>query len=253
MSEKTYNKNLKYFIFWFTFFYSLISFIHITISINLLHNKSPGDFEYLILFLSNLPLDIALTSCIILIMYIKIIRDKLIFVNISDTKSVKLNDLKKLQFQIIEKCLKCEQNIKESEKVSIEFEMTVNDDLRGDINKIHILHTHKCPPIQPAKQLLFVSKNNLDRVKTAADLFSGEHKTKYILISDSYNKKVEENLNWCEIVFTLNSVQEELLRKNYLEHCGEKFIFNLNIPGAILENENDFILSVRKKVDNILK
>jgi predicted protein tyrosine phosphatase len=84
------------------------------------------------------------------------------------------------------------------------------------------------------KKVLFVCREGRNRSRTAAELFSKKYETRSMGLfeggSMQINPKTKDNLEWSDIVVTMEEAHKKLIEDYFPEIISNKQIHNLDIP-----------------------
>lgn len=89
-------------------------------------------------------------------------------------------------------------------------------------------------------KVLFICNQNLNRSKTAEDIFKGRFETKS---AGLYNEKplTAKHLSWADVVIVMEDVQRNEIAKRFPKHYMQKRILSLDIPDIYNYNEPELI------------
>ncbi|MBI3035921.1 phosphotyrosine protein phosphatase [Candidatus Woesearchaeota archaeon] len=87
---------------------------------------------------------------------------------------------------------------------------------------------------------MFICNQNLNRSKTAEDIFKGRFETKS---AGLYNEKplTAKHLSWADVVIVMEDVQRNEIAKRFPKHYMQKRILSLDIPDIYNYNEPELI------------
>ena len=99
-------------------------------------------------------------------------------------------------------------------------------------------------------KVLFICNQNLNRSKTAEELFKDEFKTKS---AGLYNKKPlsEKQLSWADIVVVMEDEQRAEIAKRYPKLYMQKRILSLNIPDNYYYNQSELVNVLKSKIKEL--
>lgn len=89
-------------------------------------------------------------------------------------------------------------------------------------------------------KVLFICNQNLNRSKTAEEIFKGRFETKS---AGLYNEKplTARHLSWADVVIVMEDLQREEIAKRFPNHYMQKRILSLDIPDIYNYNEPELI------------
>ena len=96
-------------------------------------------------------------------------------------------------------------------------------------------------------KVLFICNQNLNRSKTAEELFKGKFETKS---AGLYNEKPvnEKQLSWADIVVVMEDEQRAEIAKRFPKLYMQKRILSLNIPDNYYYNQPELVTLLRTKI-----
>lgn len=99
-------------------------------------------------------------------------------------------------------------------------------------------------------KVLFICNQNLNRSKTAEEIFRGRFETKS---AGLYNSKpvTARHLSWADIVIVMEDVQREEIAKRFPKQYMQKRILSLNIPDIYNYNEPKLVELLKSKVTEL--
>ena len=99
-------------------------------------------------------------------------------------------------------------------------------------------------------KVLFIWNQNLNRSKTAEELFKGKFKTKS---AGLYNEKPvnEKQLSWADIVVVMEDEQRAEIAKRFPKLYMQKRILSLDIPDVYFYNQPELIDVLESKINEL--
>ena len=99
-------------------------------------------------------------------------------------------------------------------------------------------------------KVLFICNQNLNRSKTAEELFKGKFKTKS---AGLYNEKPvnEKQLSWADIVVVMEDEQRAEIAKRFPKLYMQKRILSLDIPDVYFYNQPELIDVLESKINEL--
>ena len=99
-------------------------------------------------------------------------------------------------------------------------------------------------------KVLFICNQNLNRSKTAEDIFKNKFETKS---AGLYNEKpvTEEQLSWADIIVVMEDIQREELANRFPKQYMKKRILSLNIPDVYYRNEPELVNLLKSKINEL--
>ncbi len=100
-------------------------------------------------------------------------------------------------------------------------------------------------------KLLFLSKHNRHRSKTAEELFRNEYMTQS---TGLYNKHpvTSEQFNWADLVFVMNNSEAQELSRRFPEISSKKRVINLDIPDTFTDDHPQLKEILKTKISEHL-
>jgi len=100
--------------------------------------------------------------------------------------------------------------------------------------------------------VLFICNQNLNRSKTAAELFKDKFKTKS---AGLYNEKpvTESQIKWADAVIVMEETQRSELANRFPKLYMKKQILSLNIPDVYHYNQPELKTILKSKIKPILQ
>ncbi|MBI2135267.1 phosphotyrosine protein phosphatase [Candidatus Woesearchaeota archaeon] len=98
--------------------------------------------------------------------------------------------------------------------------------------------------------VLFICNQNLNRSKTAEQVFKGKFKTKS---AGLYNEKpvTEKQLSWADVVVVMEDSQRTEISKRFPKQYIKKRILSLGIPDVYHYNQPELIKTLNSKVKGL--
>jgi len=98
--------------------------------------------------------------------------------------------------------------------------------------------------------VLFVCNQNLNRSRTAKELFSNKFMTRS---AGLYNKKPlsEEEVCWADIILVMEDEQRRDISKRFPELYLQKRIISLNIPDIYHHNQPELVSVLKERMDEV--
>ncbi len=106
------------------------------------------------------------------------------------------------------------------------------------------------------KKILFICRQGLDRSRTAAEMFSTLHdsETKWAGSNDEAPFPLkEEDIEWANIIFTMEKSQEKELRKKFKDALDKKYIICLRIPDIFSFNDEQLKRTLNGRAGKYLR
>ena len=99
-------------------------------------------------------------------------------------------------------------------------------------------------------KVLFICNQNLNRSKTAEELFKGRFKTKS---AGLYNEKPvnEKNISWADIVVVMEDKQRTEIAKRFPKLYMQKKILSLDIPDNYYYNQPELVNLLKSKINEL--
>jgi len=99
-------------------------------------------------------------------------------------------------------------------------------------------------------KVLFVCNQNLNRSKTAEEIFKGRFETKS---AGLYNEKpvTTKNLSWADLIIVMENTQREEIAKRFPKQYMQKRILSLNIPDIYHYNEPELIEMLKLRMSEL--
>jgi len=98
--------------------------------------------------------------------------------------------------------------------------------------------------------VLFICNQNLNRSKTAEQVFKGKFKTKS---AGLYNEKpvTEKQLSWADVILVMEDSQRSEIAKRFPKQYIKKRILSLDIPDVYHYNHPELIKALNSKVKGL--
>lgn len=98
--------------------------------------------------------------------------------------------------------------------------------------------------------VLFVCNQNLNRSKTAEQIFKGKFSTKS---AGLYNEKpvTDKQLSWADVVVVMEDSQRTELARRFPKEYMKKRILSLNIPDVYHYNQPELIKALNSRVKEL--
>jgi predicted protein tyrosine phosphatase len=100
-------------------------------------------------------------------------------------------------------------------------------------------------------RLLFVCNQGRHRSRTAAELLSKEHETRYRGIYD--NPLTAEDLTWADAVFVMEDHQRQEIAERFPKEYLRARIITLGVPDAYSYGQPELIAVLRKRINESLQ
>lgn len=99
-------------------------------------------------------------------------------------------------------------------------------------------------------KVLFICNQNLNRSKTAEEVFKDSFETKS---AGLYNEKpvTAKHLSWADVVIVMEDIQREEIAKRFPKHYLQKRILSLNIPDIYNYNEPELIELLKRRMSEL--
>jgi len=99
-------------------------------------------------------------------------------------------------------------------------------------------------------KVLFICNQNLNRSKTAEEVFKNSFETKS---AGLYNEKpvTAKHLSWADVVIVMEDAQREEIAQRFPKHYMQKRILSLNIPDIYDYNEPELIELLKLKMGEL--
>ncbi len=99
-------------------------------------------------------------------------------------------------------------------------------------------------------KVLFVCNQNINRSKTAEEIFKGKFQTRSVGL---YNDKPlnEEQLGWADIVMVMEGEQRTEISRRFPKLYLQKKILSLNVPDIYYHNQPELISVLKERMDEI--
>ena len=99
-------------------------------------------------------------------------------------------------------------------------------------------------------KVLFICNQNLNRSKTAEEIFKDRFETKS---AGLYNEKpvTEKQLSWADVVVVMEDLQREEVAKRFPKQYMKKRILSLNIPDIYYRNEPELVSILQSKINEL--
>ena len=97
-------------------------------------------------------------------------------------------------------------------------------------------------------KILFICNQNLNRSKTAENIFKGKFKTKS---AGLYNEKpvTAKQLSWADMVIVMDEEQRREISKRFPKQYMQKRILSLDIPDVFHYNQPELINILKSKMN----
>lgn len=99
-------------------------------------------------------------------------------------------------------------------------------------------------------RILFICNQNLNRSKTAEDIFKDRFETKSAGLYND-NPVSEEQLSWADIVIVMEDIQRKELSERFPKLYLKKQILSLNIPDTFFYGQPELITVLKSKVSEL--
>ena len=98
-------------------------------------------------------------------------------------------------------------------------------------------------------KILFICNQNLNRSKTAENIFKGKFKTKS---AGLYNEKpvTAKQLSWADTVIVMDEEQRREVAKRFPKQYMQKRILSLDIPDVFHYNQPELVNILKSKVND---
>ena len=99
-------------------------------------------------------------------------------------------------------------------------------------------------------KVLFICNQNLNRSKTAEELFKDRFETKS---AGLYNEKpvTEKQLSWADVVVVMEDIQREEVAMRFPKQYMQKRILSLNIPDVYHYNQPELINMLKSRINEL--
>ncbi len=97
-------------------------------------------------------------------------------------------------------------------------------------------------------KVLFICNQNLNRSKTAEEVFKGKFQTKSAGLYNT-NPITEKQLSWADIVIVMEEAQRTEIAKRFPKKYMQKRILSLDIPDVYHYNQPELIEVLKSKLD----
>ena len=100
-------------------------------------------------------------------------------------------------------------------------------------------------------KVLFICNQNLNRSKTAEEIFKGRFQTKS---AGLYNEKpvTKKELSWAHMIVVMEDEQRREIASRFPDIYMQKQILSLGIPDVYHYNQPELIEALKTKVNNFL-
>ena len=100
-------------------------------------------------------------------------------------------------------------------------------------------------------KVLFICNQNLNRSKTAEEIFKGRFQTKS---AGLYNEKpvTKKELSWADMIVVMEDEQRREIASRFPDIYMQKQILSLGIPDVYHYNQPELIEALKTKVNNFL-
>ena len=99
-------------------------------------------------------------------------------------------------------------------------------------------------------KVLFICNQNLNRSKTAENIFKGKFKTKS---AGLYNEKpvTAKQLSWADAIIVMDEEQRKEIAKRFPKQYMQKRILSLDIPDVFHYNQPELVNMLKSKVNGL--
>ena len=95
-------------------------------------------------------------------------------------------------------------------------------------------------------RLLFVGSHGKNRSRTAAELLSDKHPTRYAGV---FANLTEDDVEWAEVILVMEEFQKRHIASKF--PAKEMIIVSLDIPDYYVYNSPDLIFSFKKRFEEL--
>lgn len=99
-------------------------------------------------------------------------------------------------------------------------------------------------------KVLFICNQNLNRSKTAEEIFKDRFDTKSAGLFNS-RPVTEKEINWADTIVVMEQIQREELAKRFPKHYIEKRIVSLDIPDSYYRQQPELVDMLKKKMKDL--
>jgi len=105
--------------------------------------------------------------------------------------------------------------------------------------------------ISKIMKILFICNQNLNRSKTAKNIFKGKFKTKS---AGLYNERpvTAKQLSWADTVIVMDEEQRREVAKRFPKQYMQKRILSLDIPDVFHYNQPELIDMLKSKINDLV-
>lgn len=99
-------------------------------------------------------------------------------------------------------------------------------------------------------KVLFICNQNMNRSKTAKEIFKNRFKTKS---AGLYNSKpvTAKQLSWADLVIVMEEAHRSEIAKRFPEQYMQKRIISLDIPDIYHYNQPELLDALKSKLDSL--
>ena len=99
-------------------------------------------------------------------------------------------------------------------------------------------------------KVLFICNQNLNRSKTAEELFKDRFETKS---AGLYNEKpvTEKQLSWADVVVVMEDIQREEVAMRFPKQYMQKRILSFNIPDVYHYNQPELVNLLKSRIHEL--
>ena len=99
-------------------------------------------------------------------------------------------------------------------------------------------------------KVLFICNQNLNRSKTAEEIFKAKFETKSAGLFNE-NPVTEKQLSWADLIVVMEDFHREELAKRFPSQYMKKRILSLDIPDVYYHNQPELINVLKSKVNEL--
>ena len=99
-------------------------------------------------------------------------------------------------------------------------------------------------------KVLFICNQNLNRSRTAEELFKGRFETKS---AGLYNEKpvTEKQLSWADVVVVMEDIQREEVAMRFPKQYMQTRILSFNIPDVYYYNQPELVNLLKSRINEL--